>query len=209
MCEANKNPTPNRARAKGSGREPLLIVLSGPSGVGKDTVLERLLPLEPHLRKVITVTTRAPRPGEADGSDYHFISTGRFQEMITGDELLEYAQVYGNWYGVPRTQVSDLLRDGYDVVLRTDVQGAATVKGLAPEAVTIFIAPDSLSQLVERLENRGPIGPDDQALRLKTAQDEMEAAKGFDHVVTNRQDELDDAVEQIREVLDQERTHAS
>ncbi len=184
---------------------PLLIVLSGPSGVGKDTLVQKLLLAEPRMRKIATVTTRAPRPGEVEGRDYYFVSAGRFRDLIGEDALLEHARVYDNWYGVPRKDVDISMGEGWDVVLRTDIQGAASVKALSPEAVTIFISPGRISDLEGRIERRGAADPKDLALRLKTAREEMEAAATFDHVVVNPENGLDSAVERLRQILDEER----
>ncbi len=195
-------------RSKGAGTSdgsPLLVVLSGPSGVGKDAVLARLLSLEPRLRRVVTLTTRSPRPGEVDGQALRFVSTSRFQGMITEGELLEHARVYGNWYGVPKDQVVDLLRQGFDVILRTDVQGAVTIKGLAPEALLIFIAPASLDELAERRRTRGGIPDADEEARLKTAPKEMQAAEIFDYVVVNPEGRMDETVARIQAIFEEER----
>ena len=134
---------------------PLLVVFSGPSGVGKDTLIDKLLESEPRMRKVATVTTRPPRPGEVEGLHHYFVSPVRFQELIAANALLEHARVYDNWYGVPRTDVDNLINDGWDVILRTDIQGVASIKRLAPHAVTIFIAPEDMADLEARLQRRG------------------------------------------------------
>lgn len=187
---------------------PLLIVLSGPSGVGKDTLLHKLLLAEPRIRKIATVTTRAPRPGEVEGRDHYFVSVGRFHQLVEENALLEHANVYGNWYGVPRADVDNLIGEGWDVALRTDIQGAASVKALAPKAVTIFISPADLADLQRRIERRGSEEPDDLILRLETARKEMDAAASFDHVVVNPENELDSVVERVRLILEEERGRA-
>ena len=187
---------------------PLLIVLSGPSGVGKDTILHRLLLAEPRIRKISTVTTRPPRPGEVEGRDHYFVSTDRFHELISENALLEHANVYGNLYGVPRSDVDRFLGEGRDVVLRTDIQGAASVKALAPEAVSIFVSPGNLADLRARIEKRGFVDAEDLALRLETAQREMDAAAAFDYVVVNPEDDLDTAVNSVRRILTEERVRA-
>ena len=185
---------------------PLLVVFSGPSGVGKDTLIERLLESEPRMRKVATVTTRPPRPGEIEGLDHYFVSPARFRQLIAEDALLEHARVYDNWYGVPRADVDDLISNKWDVILRTDIQGVTSIKRLAPHAVTIFIAPEDMADLEARLQRRGGTGLEDQSLRLDTAKREMEAARTFDHVVVNPEDALDAAVESVRRILEQERS---
>ncbi|MEE9247374.1 MAG: guanylate kinase [Dehalococcoidia bacterium] len=197
---------PNRSKGAGTtDGSPLLVVLSGPSGVGKDAVLARLQSLEPRLRRVVTLTTRPPRPGEVDGQALRFVSTDHFQGMITEGELLEHARVYGNWYGVPKDQVVDLLRQGFDVILRTDVQGAVTIKGLAPEALLIFIAPASLDELAERRRKRGGVPDADEEVRLKTAPKEMQAAEIFDYVVVNPEGRMDETVARIQAIFEEER----
>ena len=184
---------------------PLLIVLSGPSGVGKDTLIHKLLLTEPKMRKITTVTTRAPRPGEIDGRDHYFVSLDRFHDLIEEGALLEHARVYDNWYGVPKADVADSIRQGWDVVLRTDIQGAASVKALAPEALTIFISPGDEADLEKRIDKRGAVDSEDRDLRLKTAREEMQAAESFDHVVVNPENDLDAAVESVRRILEEER----
>lgn len=184
----------------------LLVVFSGPSGVGKDTLIDKLLEAEPRMRKVATVTTRPPRPGEVEGLHHYFVSSDRFQELIAEGALLEHACVYDNWYGVPRADVDKLIGDGWDAILRTDIQGAVSIKVLAPQAVTIFIAPDDMADLEARLRRRGAAETEDQPLRLEKAKQEMEAAKTFDHVVVNPENGLDAAVESVRRILEKERS---
>lgn len=185
---------------------PLLVVLSGPSGVGKDTLIERLLEAEPRTRKVATVTTRPPRPGEVEGLDHYFVSTARFRELIAEEALLEHARVYDNWYGVPRADVDRLIDDGWDVILRTDIQGVASIKRLVPHAITIFIAPQDMADLEARLQRRGAAEAEDQALRLENARLEMEAADTFDHIVVNRENGIQAAVESVRRILEDKRS---
>ena len=133
---------------------PLLVVLSGPSGVGKDAVLDELRKLERPWHFAVTATTRPMRPGERDGVDYVFLEPGAFERMRERDEFLECAEVYGRWYGVPRSQARDALRSGRDVILKIDVQGAATIRRMAPEALLIFLIPPSLDELRQRLQGR-------------------------------------------------------
>ena len=185
---------------------PLLVVFSGPSGVGKDTLIDRLLESEPRMRKIATVTTRSPRPGEVEGIHHYFVSPERFQELIAEGALLEHARVYENWYGVPRADVDKLIGDGWDVILRTDIQGVASVKALVPHALTIFIAPVDMADLEARLRRRGATETEDRALRLETARREMEAARTFDYVVVNPENALDSAVESVRRILAKERS---
>ena len=185
---------------------PLLVVFSGPSGVGKDTLIEKVLEAEPCMRKVATVTTRPPRPGEVEGVDHYFVSNERFHRLVSEGALLEHARVYGNWYGVPKKDVDHLVSEGWDVILRTDIQGVASIKSLAPHAVTIFIAPEDMADLEARLSRRGATDPQSQAIRLDTAKREMDAAQSFDHVVVNPEHGLEDAVESVRQILARERS---
>ena len=131
--------------------KPLLIVLSGPSGVGKDAVLDGLKKTGYPLEYITTVTTRSQRAKERNDVDYHFVSTEKFQEMTKHEELLEWAKVYGNWYGIPRQPVKQALDQGRDTVVKVDVQGAATIKKILPQAVFIFLVPPSIEELAERL----------------------------------------------------------
>ena len=158
------------------------------------------------MRKIATVTTRPPRPGEVEGLDHYFVSPDRFRELVADGALLEHAQVYDNWYGVPKADVEKLKGDGWDVILRTDIQGAASVKALDPHAVTIFIAPEDIADLEARLNRRGAGDTEDQALRLETATLEMKAARTFDHIVVNPENGLDGTVESIRRILEKERS---
>jgi len=184
---------------------PLLIVISGPSGVGKDSVLAGLKKNSPNLQFITTLTTRQPRPGEVDGRDYTFVSRKKFNELKDKNELLEYAQVYGNWYGPPKAAVREALQDGKDAILRVDVQGVKNIRKIAPEAVFIFLAPASLTELEKRLKNRYTETPAGLALRLKIARDEMKQVGIFDYVVVNRQGQLDAAVSEIQSIIKAEK----
>ena len=183
----------------------LLIVLSGPSGVGKDAVLSRMRELGKQYYFTVTATTRSRRPTERDGVDYIFLTPETFRGMVDRGEFMEWAEVYGNLYGVPRAQVVDALTLGRDVIVKPDVQGAASIKKLAPEAVFIFLGPPSMEELGERLRQRMSESPDALAVRLKTAESEMREATEFDHVVINRQGRLDEAIEEIEEIAARER----
>ncbi len=179
----------------------LLIVLSGLSGAGKDSVLTRLRESSYPLEFIVTVTSREQRTNERDGVHYHFVSRNKFQELIDRGELLEWANVYGNWYGVPREPVKQALDGGKDVIVKVDVQGAATVKKILPQAVFIFLAPPSMEELVSRLKQRCTESPLDIDLRIKTAEAELEKLPLFDYLVFNRQDEVDRAVADIKAIL--------
>jgi guanylate kinase len=180
---------------------PLLVILSGPSGVGKDTVLTGLKQHDQQFHFVVTVNTRPKRPDEMEGVDYHFISKERFAEMIDEDELLEHAVVYGDYKGIPKQQVRDALASGKDVLMRLDVQGAATVRRLVPEAVLIFITAPSEQELIERLRARKTEPPDQLQLRIAESRQEMKRASEFDYVVINRQGAPDEAVSDVLAVI--------
>jgi len=184
---------------------PLLIVLSGPSGAGKDAVLTRMKELGYPLEYIITVTTRHQRAKERDNVDYHFISTEKFQEMIPRNELLEWANVYGNWYGVPKQSVKQALDKGQDIIVKVDIQGAATIKKILPQAVFIFLMPPSMEELTLRLKQRHTELPFDLALRLKTAEEEIKQLPLFDYIIVNKQDEIDLAVSSIKAIITAEK----
>jgi guanylate kinase len=200
MQDDNRNPL-----LDGRPAPPLLVVLSGPSGVGKDSILMRMRDIGFPFHFFVTATSRAQRPGERDGYDYHFVSKERFEEMIARGELLEWAEVYGHYKGIPKREVGQALQSGRDVILRIDVQGAATIKRLAPEAVFIFLAPGSFDELHNRLQWRRTESPDQMEQRLAMARREMDALDTFDYVVINREDHLDDAVGQIRNIMSAEK----
>lgn len=176
---------------------PLLVVLSGPSGVGKDAALAELRKLERPWHFVVTATTRPIRHGERDGVDYIFLDEPTFLRMKSQGEFLEHAQVYGRWYGVPRSEVITGLEAGKDVILKIDVQGASTVKKIAPDALFIFMMPGSFEELRDRLSQRMTESTTEMELRLQTASEEMKQAAEFDYQVVNRDDQLDKAVAEI------------
>jgi guanylate kinase len=181
--------------------KPLLFVLSGLSGAGKDSVLNGLRKSGYPLEFIVTVTTRARRPREEDGVHYHFISGAEFQKLIDTGQLLEWANVYENRYGVPREPVRQALASGKDVIVKIDVQGAATIKKILPQAVFIFLAAPSLKELAPRLKQRRTETPEEYELRLKTARAEMEKLPLFDYLVINRHGELDRAVADIEAII--------
>lgn len=185
--------------------KPLLIVLSGPSGVGKDVVLNKIKESDSHIGFVTTVTTRPKRPHERDNIDYEFVSLDRFQEMIKNDELLEHANVYGNWYGVPKEKIRRILEKGQDVMVRVDVQGVANIKKILPDAVFIFLMPPSIEELLQRLKKRSTESSVDLELRLNTAEKEIEQLFIFDYVVVNWWDEVNRAVSEIMAIITAEK----
>ncbi|MFZ2096779.1 MAG: guanylate kinase [Anaerolineales bacterium] len=181
--------------------EPLMIVISGPSGVGKDTIIQRMKERNLPFQFVVTATTRPPRPNEVDGRDYFFYSNDEFAEMIEKGELLEYAIVYNDYKGIPRAQVSEALASGKDVVMRLDVQGAATIRKLYPEALMIFLSSQDEAEMVNRLQERKTETPEGLKLRIVTARQEMTHLNSFDYVVINRELHLDETVDTIISII--------
>lgn len=183
---------PERARGR-------LVVISGPSGVGKGTVVTRLVDELPDAEVSTSVTTRRPRDGERDGIDYHFVDDGGFDQLIEAGELLEWASYAGNRYGTPRGPVDDALEAGRDVLLEIEVKGALQVRARCSDAVLVFLVPPSEEELERRLVGRGTEDPDERALRLATARAELDAADVFDHRVVN--DDLDACVARVLALL--------
>jgi guanylate kinase len=210
--DANRDPGASSAREVGGITKvpcaPLLVVLSGPSGVGKTTLTKALVEQGWPGHVLVTVTTRRPRDGEVDAVHYHFRSPQEFQRMIERGELLEYAQVHGNWYGVPATPVREQLAAGRDVILTIDPQGAQTIRGRTTGAVFIFLAPESAHELVERVKARGQDSPEQRTLRLLNAEREMAELPKYEYVIINRQDHLDEAVERLKAILMAEHSRA-
>jgi len=180
---------------------PLLIVISGPSGVGKDTVIQRMRARGLPFHFVITATTRRPRPEEEQGVDYFFLTSDEFAEMIEQGELLEYAVVYNDYKGVPKQQVREALASGVDVVMRVDVQGAASVRRLAPEALLIFLNTQDEDELVRRLTARKSETHEGLKLRIATARQELKKIDLFDYVVVNRENRLDETLDAIQAII--------
>ena len=176
-----------------------LLVISGPSGTGKSTVIGHLMDIRPGLEFSVSATTRAPRPGEEDGREYFFVTHERFAEMVENGEMLEHATFVGNSYGTPRSQVEDRLEQGITVILDIEVQGAAQVKAAMPEAVTVFLAPPSLEELERRLRGRGTETEEKIRSRLETARQEMLLAPTYDHTVVN--DDAERAAREINDIL--------
>lgn len=176
-------------------RSPNLVVLSGPSGVGKDAMLNRMRLDGASVHFTVTATTRQIRVNEREGIDYIFLSQEKFAEKRARNDFLECALVYGNWYGVPKRQVTDAFDRGLDVLVKIDVQGAATIKRLAPQAVLVFVAPPSIHELERRLRWRLTESEESLALRTETARREMEHLPAFDYVIVN--DALEEAVRQL------------
>lgn len=179
----------------------LLLILSGPSGAGKDALLNRMKELGVPLHYVVTSTTRPPRTGEKDGVEYTFVSESGFQDMLQRGDLIESAKVYGYWYGVPKHEVKQALDEGKDVVLKIDVQGAATIRNLLPGAVLVFLTLPSMEEYEKRLRLRKTESDTDLKVRLGKVNEELRSMLIFDYVVVNRQDELDGAVDQIKAIV--------
>jgi len=184
--------------------QPLLIVISGPSGVGKDSVLQVLKERNLRMHFVVTATTRPRREKETHGVDYFFFTKDEFAQMIEHEELIEYAIVYNDYKGIPKQQVREALASGQDVIMRVDVQGAATVRKLAPEAVLIFLTTENENALVRRLKARQTETADDLSLRIATARQELKRAAEFDYVIVNVDGHLNETVETVLAILQAE-----
>ncbi len=184
--------------------EPLLIVISGPSGVGKDSVLARMKERKLPFYFVVTVTTRQRRPNEIEGEDYFFVSEDEFAELIEKDELIEYAYVYNDYKGIPKSQVRQALESGRDVVMRLDVQGAASIRRLYPEAVLIFLTTQNEEELVKRLKSRHTESHEELNLRIAMARQELKRIDAFDYILVNRECQLDRTVDLILAIIEAE-----
>jgi len=185
-----------RQKSMGKGR---LIVLTGPSGVGKGTLLRSLLARHPELYFSVSVTTRSPRPGEIDGKNYYFVSRSQFDEMVTAGELLEWAEFAGNYYGTPKRRVKEHIQQGQWVILEIELEGARQIRKNFPEALRIFIMPPSVSELENRIRGRGQDSEVAIARRLSHAQAEIAAASEFDIQIVN--DDLKDALQAIEDAI--------
>ena len=184
--------------------QPLLIVISGPSGAGKDTVVQRMQERGLPFHFVVTATTRPKRANETHGKDYWFVSDEEFARMIEQNELIEYAIVYGDYKGIPKAQVREALASGKDVVMRLDVQGAETVRKLAHDALLIFITTENEEELVHRLRERKTETSDSLAIRIATARKELQRLEAFDYVIVNHDFKLDETVDAIRAIIQAE-----
>ena len=184
---------------------PLLIVISGPSGVGKDTVIERMRQVMPDSYYAVTATTRERRPGEIDGVHYHFHPREEFEQEVAAGQFLEHATVYGNLYGVPKAPVRQALRRGKDVVVKVDPQGAQTIRRIAPEALLIFLLPPGMGELARRLRSRKTDDPEALSRRISIASREIAMNGIFDYFVINESDQVDEAVERIQQIINVEK----
>lgn len=176
-----------------------LIIFSGPSGVGKDTVLDAWRKVNPRVRRVVAYTTRAPREGEVDGVDYHFVSRERFQELADSGAFLEHKEVFGNHYATPLSDLEAMLSRGLIAILKIDVQGAVTAMGLRPDAITVFVLPPNMQALEDRIRSRGLDSAEDTERRLSTAQREIAFADRYQHRLIN--DEVDNVVRNLQEIV--------
>ena len=201
MSDPGSEPNNHKKRRGAKSSAALLIVLSGPSGVGKDAVLARMRRSGRPFHYVVTATTRPKRAGEKDGVNYHFLSQKQFQQMIDEDQLLEWANVYGNYYGVPKAQVTSALSNGVDTIVKVDIQGAAAIKRALPQALFIFLMPPSMEALEKRLKRRRSESSEGLALRLEKAKEEIRSLPFFDYVITSHQNKLADVVLQIDAIV--------
>ncbi|MFZ5755080.1 MAG: guanylate kinase [Bacillota bacterium] len=185
----------------------LLIVISGPSGVGKGTICRELFNKYDDIIYSVSTTTRKPRPGEVEGKHYFFTTEEEFQKLIAQDAFLEWAQVYGNYYGTPRQYVEEILQAGKDCILEIDIQGALQVKQKMPEGIFIFVVPPSLQELIRRITCRGTEDPSEIEKRMSQVSEEMSHLQDYDYIVVN--DEVPSAVEQVRAIIVAERCRSS
>lgn len=184
---------------------PLMIIISGPSGVGKDATVQCMKDMNGDFHFVVTATTRPQRPNEVHGVDYFFVSKGDFADMMVQDELLEHAIVYGDYKGIPKQQVRDALASGKDVIMRIDVQGAATIRRLIPGAIFIFLTAESEETLIARLHQRKTESYGQLKLRIATAREEMKRLHEFDYLVINRENDLEKTARQIFSIIQAEK----
>jgi guanylate kinase len=204
MKPYNTNPAPFAPKTF-----PLVLVLSGPSGAGKDAVLNMMKARNLPVSFIVTNTTRPMRPGEVDNIHYHFASQQEFTRLIDTDELLEHAEVYGNYYGVPKAPVRQAVADGKDVIIKVDVQGALAIKTMLPDTVLIFLMPPSLEELAQRLNGRRTESERELKIRIDTARAEIEQLPSFDYCVMSYQNFLHQAVNDIDAILRAERLRVS
>lgn len=186
-------------------RKPRMFVISGPSGVGKDSVIEGLRAAYPDIHFAVTATTRSRRPGEIDGIHYIFLDPATFEERLQQGEFMESALVYNHRYGVPKSPVRQALQRGQDVVVKVDVQGAAAIRGLVHHGTFVFLAPESMDELFHRLQSRKSDDPDILMGRFMAADRELRRAREFDYIVFNERERLGQTIAEISAIIDAER----
>ena len=201
QLEMERQMSQQQGTSPPSPRQGLLFVLSAPSGTGKDTVINTARAQGMDLFVIPSITTRQPRPGESEGTPYNFVSKETFEELAGKDELIEFANVHGNWYGQPRQPIRDNLRAGRDVLLKIDVKGAATVRKKVPQAIFIFLVPESLEELADRLVKRNTETKEELQRRLEDAHIELAERDWYDYVITNRQGHAAEAAEKLRAII--------
>jgi guanylate kinase len=187
-----------------SQKSPLLVVISGPSGVGKDTIVQRMKERGLSMHFVVTATSREQRETEIEGQDYFFVSKEQFEQMISEGELIEHAVVYGEYKGIPKKHVSEAMDSGKDVVMRLDVQGAETIRSLYPQALLIFLSTQNEDELIERLKRRRTETAERLQLRIDTARDELEKVPLFDYYVLNSEMQVDSTVDNVLAIIQAE-----
>jgi guanylate kinase len=180
---------------------PLMVVISGPSGVGKDSILRALKRSSLPIYHVVTANTRPPRPDEKEGIDYFFVSRADFEKMISANELIEYSHVYDDYKGVPKAQIRKAIQSGKDVILRLDVQGAEKIKKLYPEAILIFLTPANEDEWYQRLGGRRMSEEKDFETRIATVKEELIKARNFDYIVVNAQNQLQKTIDIIEAII--------
>ena len=194
-------------QAASTTQSGILFVVSSPSGGGKGTLIQRVLKRLPNLSYSISYTTRKPRNGELNGREYFFVTREKFTEMVEQNDFLEWANVHSHLYGTSRRQIARDVSLGRDIVLEVDVQGAASIRNLISDAVSVFIMPPSLEVLRERLISRGTDSPDDLAVRLRNAPEELKSYKTFDYVIIN--DDAEEAAAKLMSIIQSERLRLS
>lgn len=199
--EQSVSQNQQRTSSQSSTRQGLLFVLSAPSGAGKDTVIQALKQQGLNFYVVPSITTRSPRPGESEGNPYHFVNRETFEQMVSQGELLEYANVHGNWYGQPRKLIRENLSAGKDVLLKIDVKGAATIRSKVPDAIFIFLIPGSIEELSHRLTDRQTETEEELQRRLAEARKEMAEQHWYDYLIINRDGQLQEAVDCLRAIM--------
>tara|TARA_B100000945_G_scaffold160244_1_gene128673 strand:+ start:4391 stop:4981 length:591 start_codon:yes stop_codon:yes gene_type:complete len=184
-----------------TNNNPKIIVISGPSGVGKDAVISQMSHQFKNFHFTVTATTRQKRDNEINLKDYIFLSKDQFENMLATDEFLEHAEVYGNYYGVPKNQVYEGIRNGKNVLIKIDVQGAKTIKKNEDNAIFIFLAPPNLRELEKRLKDRMTETPEALIKRIQTAEHEMKESHWFDYIIINHTNKLNETINQIDEII--------